>query len=100
MKRIIITSLLSACFISMSAQEKTKLDPLFNECAELVVATGQGSTSMIQRKFQIGYNRAGRIMDQLEAAGIVGPYSGSKARAVLVTSDSELRSILEDISSR
>ena len=55
---------------------------------------------MIQRKFQIGYNRAGRIMDQLEAAGIVGPYSGSKARAVLVTSDSELRSILEDISSR
>ena len=77
-----------------------QLDPLFNECAELVVATGQGSTSMIQRKFQIGYNRAGRIMDQLEAAGIVGPYSGSKARAVLVTSDSELRSILEDISSR
>ena len=77
-----------------------QLDPLFNECAELVVATGQGSTSMIQRKFQIGYNRAGRIMDQLEAAGIVGPYSGSKARAVLVTSDSELRSIIEDLGSR
>ncbi|MBR5070131.1 MAG: DNA translocase FtsK [Bacteroidales bacterium] len=77
-----------------------QLDPLFNECAELVVATGQGSTSMIQRKFQIGYNRAGRIMDQLEAAGIVGPYSGSKARAVLVTSDSELRSIVEDLGSR
>ncbi|MBR5717176.1 MAG: DNA translocase FtsK [Bacteroidales bacterium] len=77
-----------------------QLDPLFNECAELVVANAQGSTSMIQRKFQIGYNRAGRIMDQLEAAGIVGPYSGSKARAVLVTSDSELRSIIEDLGSR
>lgn len=77
-----------------------QLDPLFDECAELVVATGQGSTSMIQRKFGIGYNRAGRIMDQLEAGGIVGPYSGSKARAVLVTGDGELRQILEDLKSR
>ncbi len=77
-----------------------QLDPLFDECAELVVATGQGSTSMIQRKFGIGYNRAGRIMDQLEAGGIVGPYSGSKARAVLVSSDGELRQILEDLKSR
>lgn len=76
------------------------LDSLFDECAELVVATGQGSTSMIQRKFQIGYNRAGRIMDQLEAAGIVGPYSGSKARAVLVDSDSELHNILNDLKNR
>lgn len=85
---------------SGEAVDLHQLDPLFNECAELVVATGQGSTSMIQRKFQIGYNRAGRIMDQLEAAGIVGPYSGSKARAVLVTSDSELNTILQDLSSR
>lgn len=77
-----------------------QLDPLFSECAELVVATGQGSTSMIQRKFQIGYNRAGRIMDQLEAAGIVGPYSGSKARAVLVAGDAELQAILEDLKTR
>lgn len=77
-----------------------QLDPFFNECAQMVVATGQGSTSMIQRKFQIGYNRAGRIMDQLEAAGIVGPYSGSKARAVLISSDSELFQILEDLKSR
>lgn len=77
-----------------------QLDPLFDECAELVVGSGQGSTSMIQRKFQIGYNRAGRIMDQLEAAGIVGPYSGSKARAVLVSGDGELRSILEDLKNR
>ena len=77
-----------------------QLDPMFEEAAEMVVATGQGSTSMIQRKFSIGYNRAGRIMDQLEAAGIVGPYTGSKARAVLVDSDSELRQILEDLKNR
>ena len=76
------------------------LDSMFDEAAEMVVATGQGSTSMIQRKFSIGYNRAGRIMDQLEAVGIVGPYSGSKARAVLVSSDSELFQILEDLKSR
>ena len=73
------------------------LDPLFEECAELVVATGQGSTSMIQRKFGIGYNRAGRIMDQLEKAGVVGAYSGSKARSVLVASDSELRMVIDNI---
>lgn len=76
------------------------LDAMFDEAAEMVVATGQGSTSMIQRKFQIGYNRAGRIMDQLEAAGIVGPYTGSKARAVLVDSESELQNILQDMKSR
>lgn len=74
-----------------------QLDPLFNECAELIVSSGQGSTSMIQRKFGIGYNRAGRIMDQMEAAGIVGPYQGSKARAVLIDSVSELQNILEDL---
>ena len=74
-----------------------QLDPMFNEAAELVVATGQGSTSMIQRKFAIGYNRAGRIMDQLEAAGIVGPYTGSKARAVLVDSETELQNILAEL---
>ena len=77
-----------------------QLDPMFDEAAELVVATGQGSTSMIQRKFAIGYNRAGRIMDQLEAAGIVGPYTGSKARAVLIDSESELQNILMDLKSR
>lgn len=77
-----------------------QLDSMFEEAAEMVVATGQGSTSMIQRKFSIGYNRAGRIMDQLEAAGIVGPYTGSKARAVLVDSESELRQILEDLKNR
>ena len=49
-------------------------DPMFEEAARLIVANQQGSTSLIQRKFSIGYNRAGRIMDQLEAAGIVGPF--------------------------
>jgi len=59
-----------------------KLDELFDEAARLVVSTQQGSTSSIQRKFSIGYNRAGRIMDQLEASGIVGPVDGSKPRQV------------------
>ena len=83
-----------------STVDLNQLDPFFDECAELVVSTGQGSTSMIQRKFGIGYNRAGRIMDQLEAAGIVGPYQGSKARAVLVDGVAELQNILEDLKNR
>jgi S-DNA-T family DNA segregation ATPase FtsK/SpoIIIE len=60
-----------------------KLDPLFEKAAHLMVTIQQGSTSKIQREFSIGYNRAGRIMDQLEKAGIVGPSEGSKAREVL-----------------
>jgi len=62
-----------------------ELDPLFNEAARLIVLHQQGSTSLIQRKFTIGYNRAGRLMDQLEVFGIVGPTNGSKARDVLIT---------------
>ena len=65
-------------------------DPLFEEAARVVVETGQGSTSLIQRKFSIGYNRAGRIMDQLENAGIVGPQNGSKPREVLCSTTSDL----------
>ncbi|SBW01776.1 DNA translocase FtsK [uncultured Dysgonomonas sp.] len=65
-------------------------DPLFDEAARLIVVHQQGSTSLIQRKFSIGYNRAGRLMDQLEAAGIVGPTQGSKARDVLIADEYSL----------
>lgn len=75
----------------------TKRDKMFEECARLVVNSQSGSTSMLQRKFNLGYNRAGRIMDQLEAAGIVGAQSGSKPRDVLVTSEYELERILETL---
>jgi len=59
-------------------------DSLFEECARLVVDTQQGSASLLQRKLKIGYNRAGRIIDQLQASGIIGPFEGSKAREVLI----------------
>ncbi len=72
-------------------------DQLFEEAAKLVVMYQQGSTSLIQRKMSLGYNRAGRIMDQLEVAGIVGPYEGSKARQVLVSDLSELDARLANI---
>lgn len=69
-------------------------DPLFDEAARLIVIQQQGSTSLIQRKFAIGYNRAGRLMDQLEAAGIVGPFEGSKARQVLIQDEYNLEQLL------
>jgi S-DNA-T family DNA segregation ATPase FtsK/SpoIIIE len=72
-------------------------DSLFEDAAKLVVMHQQGSTSLIQRKMNLGYNRAGRIMDQLEAAGIVGPYEGSKARQVLVGDLSQLDARLANI---
>lgn len=71
-------------------------DPMFEEAARLLVNTQQGSTSSIQRRFSIGYNRAGRIMDQLEAAGIVGPFEGSKARQVLVQDEYSLEQMLRN----
>lgn len=72
-------------------------DPLFEEAARLVVNTQQGSTSSIQRRFSIGYNRAGRIIDQLEAAGIVGPFEGSKARQVLIADEYSLEHVLKTV---
>lgn len=75
----------------------TKRDALFDDAARLVVSHQQGSTSLIQRKFSIGYNRAGRIVDQLEAAGIVGQFEGSKARQVLFPTESELEQYLNSL---
>lgn len=71
-------------------------DPMLNEVARYVVLNQQGSTSSIQRKFSIGYNRAGRIMDLLEQYGIVGAAQGSKPRQVLVNDENQLNSILSD----
>ena len=70
------------------------LDPFFEEAAHAVVISQQGSTSMIQRRFSIGYNRAGRLMDQLEAAGIVGPAMGSKPRDVLIVDENSLNMLI------
>ncbi len=70
------------------------LDPYFEEAAHAIVLSQQGSTSMIQRRFSIGYNRAGRLMDQLEAAGIVGAAQGSKPREVLLQDENQLNSLL------
>jgi len=75
----------------------TNRDKLFEECAKVVVQTQSGSTSMLQRRFNLGYNRAGRIMDQLEAAGIVGAASGSKPRDVLFHTESELEQFLNTL---
>jgi S-DNA-T family DNA segregation ATPase FtsK/SpoIIIE len=72
-------------------------DKLFEDCAKVVVQTQSGSTSMLQRRFNLGYNRAGRIMDQLEAAGIVGPAIGSKPRDVIFHTEHELEQFLNSL---
>jgi len=71
-------------------------DDLFREAAEVLVIAQQGSASLLQRKLKLGYNRAGRLIDQLEAAGIVGPFEGSKARQVLVPTLDALRQLLDN----
>ncbi|NDC41791.1 MAG: DNA translocase FtsK, partial [Chitinophagia bacterium] len=72
-------------------------DKLFDECARMVVQMQSGSTSNLQRRFNLGYNRAGRIMDQLEAAMIVGPAVGSKPREVYIKTEAELDMHLEEM---
>jgi DNA segregation ATPase FtsK/SpoIIIE, S-DNA-T family len=81
----------------MGPAELEGIDPLFEEAARLIVVHQQGSTSLIQRKFAIGYNRAGRIVDQLEQAGIIGQSEGSKARQVLIADEMQLEGILKRI---
>lgn len=76
--------------------EISERDSMFREAAEVVVISQQGSASLIQRKLKLGYNRAGRIIDQLEAAGIVGPFEGSKARQVLISDIYALDHLLEN----
>jgi DNA segregation ATPase FtsK/SpoIIIE, S-DNA-T family len=85
-----------------SGEEKSDFDPdnrdpYFDEAARLIVTHQQGSTSLIQRRMKLGYNRAGRLIDQLEAAGIVGPFEGSKAREVLIHSTEELEEFLKKL---
>ncbi|HEY8734454.1 MAG TPA: DNA translocase FtsK 4TM domain-containing protein, partial [Puia sp.] len=74
--------------------DANSLDPLFEEAARLIVQNQVGSTSLIQRRMKLGYNRAGRLMDQLEASGVVGPNQGSKVREVLIKTESELSILL------
>ncbi len=86
----------------VGGQERSDFDPnnrdqYFDEAARLIVMHQQGSTSLIQRKLKLGYNRAGRLIDQLEAAGIVGPFGGSKAREVLVKDDASLEELLRNL---
>lgn len=90
-------------FVDEQAQkEKAEIldgdrDPLFEEAAKIIVQHQQGSTSLIQRRLKLGYNRAGRLMDQLEAAGVVGPNAGSKAREVLYNDLTQLEQYLQNL---
>ncbi len=77
--------------------DSNERDPLFEDAARIIVQTQQGSTSLLQRKLKLGYNRAGRIIDQLEAAGIVGPFEGSKAREVKIGNEMALEQFLKDL---
>ncbi|HEX2606391.1 MAG TPA: DNA translocase FtsK [Flavisolibacter sp.] len=78
--------------------DASERDPLFEDAARLIVQNQIGSTSLLQRRMKLGYNRAGRLMDQLEAAGVVGPNQGSKAREVIIKTEMELQEYLDNIS--
>ena len=82
---------------SVGTFDPNEKDQLFEEAARIIVSTQQGSTSMLQRQLKLGYNRAGRIMDQLEAAGIVGGFNGAKAREVMITDMNALEQFLEEL---
>ena len=82
--------------VGIDLMDPSERDALFNDAARLVVQSQQGSTSMLQRKLKLGYNRAGRIVDQLEAAGIIGPFEGSKAREVLIPDEYALEQLLNN----
>lgn len=84
---------------SMKDFDASDRDPMFEDAARLIVLHQQGSTSLIQRKLKLGYNRAGRIIDQLEAAQIVGPFEGSKAREVLIPDEYSLEQFLNTLDS-
>ncbi|WP_294252156.1 DNA translocase FtsK [uncultured Chryseobacterium sp.] len=84
---------------TVSTFDPNEKDALFEEAARIIVSTQQGSTSMLQRQLKLGYNRAGRIMDQLEASGIVGGFNGAKAREVLISDPHSLEQFLEDLRS-
>ena len=77
--------------------DMTHLDPMFEDAARLIVSNQSGSTSLIQRKFSIGYNRAGRLMDQLEKAGVVGAAIGSKPREVLIQDEMSLENLINNL---
>ena len=83
-----------------SSVDLSERDALFEEAARLIVMHQQGSTSLIQRKLKLGYNRAGRLIDQLEAARIVGPFEGSKAREVLIKDELSLEQLLNELKER
>ena len=86
--------------IAPGSVDMKKLDPMFADVARYVVTKQEGSTSRLQRAFEIGYNRAGKLSDQLEAAGIVGPNKGPKGRDVLITDLDQLDRILEDLNAK
>ena len=80
--------------------EPGERDELFEEAARIIVIHQQGSTSLLQRKLKLGYNRAGRLIDQLEAAGIVGPFEGSKAREVRIPNEQALEQYLRELNNK